>query len=661
MNPNLPLLTTLPSLAHAIRTLAMDAVEQAQSGHPGMPMGMADVATVLYARHLKFWAHNPHWPDRDRFILSAGHGSMLLYALSYLTGYEGMTMEQIKKFRQLGSRTPGHPEHDVDVGIEMTTGPLGQGIATSVGFARAEKLNAERFGSDLVNHHTYVMAGDGDMQEGINHEACALAGHWNLNKLIVLYDDNGITIDGPTHLSFTEDVCKRYTAYGFITRQIDGHDMTAIDDALTWAKIQNRPVLIACKTIIGKFAGKKEGTADCHGSPLGPDGIAAARTAMKWPQEPFIIPDDILSTWRAIGMQGRTEYTSWEKRLSAVPDQMRQDFITAQSGISPLARTTAINLALAQINTQKQTIATRKASQMVLEHLVSALPNLIGGSADLTGSNLTKVTAHSLPEHPYIHYGIREHGMAAIMNGLSLHGGMVPYGGTFLCFADYMRPAMRLAALMGTQVIYVMTHDSIGLGEDGPTHQPIEHLASLRAIPNMLVLRPADAQETAVCWDIALAHKTGPSVIALSRQNIPPLPILDLSEIKNGGYVMIDTPSPSVVLCATGTEVDIAIQTAHLLTTKYKIATRVLSVPCFELFMSIPHDIRSTLIPINTLHVGIEAGIRQGWDEIIGSNGLFFGLNTFGASGKYKDIYAHFGLTPEYISSEIIKKLSDVK
>jgi transketolase len=666
MSPALDL-EKLPPLANAIRALAMDAVEAAQSGHPGMPMGMADVATVLYARHLRFCAGTPTWPNRDRVVLSAGHGSMLLYATAYLTGYKSITLEDIKKFRQLGSITPGHPEHHVDIGVETTTGPLGQGLGNAVGFALAQRLTAARYGEDLFNHYTYVIAGDGDMQEGVTHEAAALAGHWGLNKLVILYDDNGISIDGPTSLSFTEDVCARYQAYGFVTHRIDGHDYQAIDDALTWAKTQDRPVLIACKTTIGFGAGVKAGTADAHGSPLGVDEIAIARKNLNWPHSPFVIPDEILTSWRKIGARCLDDVGAWEKALQALPEATRYDWTTSRRSGDQNQIKKAIDSARAVVTAETKPIATRKASQMVLEHLVPAMSNLIGGSADLTGSNLTKVKGHSvIPANagipsalgapagvyprttrsvdpgagatlssPYIYYGVREHGMAAIMNGLALYGGFIPYGGTFLCFADYMRPAIRLAALMRQQVIYVMTHDSIGLGEDGPTHQPIEHLASLRAIPNVLVLRPVDAADTAACWARALSNRHGPTILCLSRQAVPPLPAITYDG------------TPHVAIYATGSEASLAVEVAAHLS---KGGTNTWVYPLANLDDAA--DIRKKL-PSGILHVGIEAGVRQGWDSIIGSDGLFFGLDDFGASGKYQDIYTQRGLDKLQIAQAI--------
>jgi transketolase len=668
----------LRNLANAIRVLAMDAVETAQSGHPGMPMGMADVATVLFTRHLKFYAAKPRWPDRDRFILSAGHGSMLLYALSYLTGYAAMTMDEIKRFRALGSRTPGHPEHDVDAGVEMTTGPLGQGLGAAVGFAIAEHLSRARLGDALVNHRTYVMAGDGCMQEGVTHEACSLAGHLRLKNLVVLYDDNDITIDGPTHLSFSEDVAARFAAYGWATRRVDGHNMDEIHAALTWARGQDRPVLLLCKTTIGFGAGEKAGTADAHGAPLGADAVAAARKNLNWPYGPFVVPDDILSAWRDAGARGRDAYTTWETRLAAADDTVRQGFIDAQAGVDGHAAARAVMAATEKFLAAPAAMATRKASQLVLEELVAAVPNLIGGSADLTGSNLTKVAGHKnfsgcvipaeagIPLMPgpglrrgddpfYIHYGVREHGMGAIMNGLALYGGWVPYGGTFLCFADYARPAIRLAALMRTQVIYVMTHDSIGLGEDGPTHQPVEHLASLRAMPHVQVLRPADAVETAACWAAALSYKTGPTILCLSRQNVGP--VHGAAIVGVGPFIVRDDDAPRVVICATGSEVSLAMAVADQL---MGIAVRVVSVPYVQAMRDVGADARAVLLNTTggALVAAVEAGVRQGWDDIIGPGGLFFGLNDFGASGKYQDVYKDRGLTPEDISRQILSHLA---
>jgi transketolase len=653
----------LRPLANCIRTLAMDAVEAANSGHPGMPMGMADVAAVLFAKHLKFDAAHPHWPNRDRFILSGGHGSMLLYAVSYLTGYASMTIEQIKNFRQLHSRTPGHPEIDVECGIEMTTGPLGQGIATSVGFALAERVMNARY-PDIMNHKTYVFAGDGDMQEGVNHEACALAGHLRLNNLIVLYDDNNITIDGPTSLSFTEDVEKRFEAYGWVTKKIDGLDASAVDAALTWAKTQDKPVLIACKTIIGFGAPNKAGTADCHGSPLGAEEIVKAKAALGWTAPAFEVPADLLNQWRDIGAQHRDVYEAWEKQLAALPEATRVQFIEQMNGVTGAALTNAIKSIKEKFIADPTAIATRKASQLVLDEIVPALPHLMGGSADLTGSNLTKVKGPVVvnADHyngQYIYYGVREHGMVAAMNGLSLHGGLIPYGGTFLSFTDYCRPAIRLAAIMKCRNIMVMTHDSIGLGEDGPTHQPVEHLAALRSMPNVLVLRPCDAVETAEAWEIALTHKTGPSILCLTRQNVK-LQRCDNDENKSrrGGYILQEASSePKVVIMATGSEIEIAVEARGKLEAM-GTSTRVVSLPSFELFRAQDDAYRANVLgPKTAIKVGVEAAMRQGWDAWIGSDGIFIGMNSFGESAPAKKLYAHFGITADNVVAQVQRKL----
>jgi transketolase len=652
----MPLLDTLRPLANCLRALSIDAVEAAQSGHPGMPLGMADVATVLYARHLKFYPHNPHWADRDRVVFSGGHGSMLLYALNHLTGYGPMTMEEIKRFRQLGSRTPGHPERDVDAGIEVTTGPLGQGIGMAVGLAMAERNMRARFTPQLVDHRTYVLCGDGDLQEGISHEACALAGHLRLDNLVMLYDDNGITIDGPTELSFSEDVGARFRAYGWATTQVNGHEMDEIDAALNWAKVQDRPALIICKTTIGYGAPTKAGTAEVHGSPLGAAEAAATKQFLGWTFPPFEIPDGLLSKWLAVGERNRVAYTQWEERLAAQEDAVRQAFIDGQAGLDIGTVGRALTPLLQKFYTEVPNIATRKASQLVIEALAPALPNLIGGSADLTGSNLTKaknatpMTAAPTEGGTYIHYGVREFGMGTIMNGIAAHGGLLLFGGTFLCFTDYLRPALRLSALMHLPVIYVMTHDSIGLGEDGPTHQPVEHLSALRAMPNVRVFRPADAIETLQCWYAALAHTSGPSVICLSRQNTPALPRKELPKLETNGAmweVVAPTATADTTLIATGTEVAIAVEAAKLITAKGP-QVRVISAPCWApgMVMWLPTD--------GSRRVAIEAGVRHGWDSVIGADGVFIGLDGFGASGKASDLYAHFGLTPEGVADQVL-------
>lgn len=653
---------TLRPLANCLRALSIDAVEAAGSGHPGMPMGMADVATVLYARHLRFYPHNPHWADRDRVIFSGGHGSMLLYALNHLTGYAAMTMDEIKRFRQVGSRTPGHPEIDVEAGVEMTTGPLGQGLGAAVGFALAERILNAKFGDGIINHRTYVLCGDGDLQEGLSHEACALAGHLKLKNLIILYDDNGITIDGPTKLSFTEDVAARFRAYGWATASVDGHDIDALDKAMIWAKSQDQPVLLACKTTIGFGAPNKAGTADVHGSPLGDVEAALAKKELGWTFAPFEIPDGLRAKWREDGERCRIAYTQWEERLAALDDATRQTFVEEQTGINMAVAARAIHAVTEKFQAEGPNIATRKASQMVIDALCPALSNLIGGSADLTGSNLTlakgaRAIGAGDYTGTYIHYGVREHGMAAIMNGLALHGGLRPFGGTFLCFTDYLRPSLRLAALMHAPVIYVMTHDSIGLGEDGPTHQPVEHLASLRAIPNVRVFRPGDAVETAVCWAAALEYTDGPSVLCLSRQNLPCHSSIHQPEVS--GYIVRDAgQAPDVVLVATGSEVSVAMGAADILAGQGH-AVRVVSIPCFELFWARPEATRATILgPDTALRVGIEAGIRQSWDRIIGPNGIFVGMHGFGASGKASDLYQHFGMTPQAVADVVQKARS---
>ncbi len=651
-------------MANAIRALAMDAVEKAKSGHPGMPMGMADVATVLYKDFLKFDPQNPTWADRDRFILSAGHGSMLLYALSYLTGYEKMTLDQLKNFRQLHALTAGHPEVMPEVGIEMTTGPLGQGISTSVGFALAERIMNARFGDELVDHHTYVIASDGDLQEGISHEACSLAGHLKLNKLIVLWDDNGISIDGPTSLSFTEDVCKRYEAYGWNTVKIDGHNFEQIEAAIREArKSTDKPTLIACKTKIGFGAPTKENSTSSHGSPLGAEEIKGARANLDWPHEPFHIPDDIFHEWRGIGTRGQLQSHNWQKHLAHSPH--KNDFEKTVNPDVSHEVDVAIREAKNYFTTEKPSMATRATSGKVLEFLIPKLHQLIGGSADLTGSVNTKIkgpeviSAANKYVGQYIHYGVREHGMAAIMNGMALHGGIIPYAGTFLSFTDYCRPSIRLAALMKTRSIFVMTHDSIGLGEDGPTHQPIEHLAALRCIPNLLVLRPCDGIETAEAWELALKNTTGPSVLVLTRQNLPT--VRDGGEINQsarGAYVLSPAKGDAkAVIFATGSEIELALKAQKQLAEK-NIPASVVSVPSFELFAKQDEAYRQSVLgPKSAIRVGIEAAVRMGWDSIIGSDGIFIGMKSFGESAPAEVLYKHFGITSDAIVQAVSKKL----
>jgi transketolase len=651
-------------LANAIRALAMDAVEQANSGHPGMPMGMADVATVLFTRFLRYDAANPDWPDRDRFVLSAGHGSMLLYALLYLAGYPDMDIGQIRKFRQLGSLTPGHPEHGHVGGIETTTGPLGQGIANAVGMAIAERHLAARFGEDLVNHRTFVIAGDGDLMEGISHEAASLAGHLRLSRLIVLFDDNEISIDGPTSLAVGDDTLGRFAAYGWRTDSVDGHDPAAIAKAIKAACSANRPSLIACRTVIGFGAPSKQGSSATHGAPLGDAEIAAARVALDWPHVPFEIPDDILGAWREAGRRGSEECTAWRKRVRALASERRTAFEGALAGDLPKGWSRTMTAFRKKLAVDGPTWATRKASQEVLEVINEAVPQTLGGSADLTGSNNTRTKALDVLSPKsyggrYIHYGVREHAMAAAMNGMALHGGVIPYGGTFLVFSDYLRPALRLSALMNQRVIYVLTHDSIGLGEDGPTHQPVEHLASLRAIPNVAVFRPADAVETAECWQLAIERRSGPSVIALSRQNLPPVRRVHAERNLSAGGAYELSPSegaPRVTLIGTGSEVAIALEAQTTLQSS-GIPTRVVSMPCCEVFEARADRDREEILRPDTLRVSVEAAVPLGWGRFVGPDGIIVGMTGFGASAPATTLYRHFGITAEAIVAAVKKRV----
>jgi transketolase len=654
-------------MANAIRALAMDAVEHAKSGHPGLPMGAADVATVLFTRFLKFDPADPHWPDRDRFVLSAGHGSMLIYALLYLLGYEAMTIEEIKHFRQLGSFAAGHPEYNHPPGIETTTGPLGQGLGNAVGMAIAERHLAAEFGADVVDHHTFVLASDGDLMEGISHEAIALAGHLRLAKLIVLFDDNGISIDGPLSLADSVDQLKRFEACGWSATRIDGQDPEAIAAAIAWAKSTDRPVLIACRTTIGFGAPTKAGTHDSHGSPLGADEIRGARQRLGWTAAPFEVPADIRDAWRTAGQRGRPARLAWDKRVASLAADKRAEFKRRVAGDLPNeALAAAIRGIKEKLAAAPQEIATRKASEFALEALAPAVPEMIGGSADLTGSNNTRpkgmaVLSAAQPAGRFIHYGVREHGMAAAMNGMALHGGIIPYSGTFLIFSDYSRPAIRLAALMGQRVIHVLTHDSIGLGEDGPTHQPVEHLAALRAIPNLLVFRPCDAVETAECWELALRARTSPSVLALTRQNLPQLraDFAPENRCAAGAYELMPAEggAAQVSFFATGSEVPVAVEARKLLAAR-GVGARVVSVPCFELFGSASADARAAIIGAAPVRVGIEAAIRQGWDAIIGSDGAFIGMSGFGASAPAKELFRHFGITAERCAEAAIAELT---
>ncbi len=643
---------THAEMANAIRALAMDSVEKAKSGHPGMPMGMADVATVLYTRFLKFDASAPDWPDRDRFILSAGHGSMLLYALLYLTGAPGMTIDELKRFRQFGSKTAGHPEYGHAPGIETTTGPLGQGLANSVGMAIAERMMNARYGNAIADHHTYVIAGDGCLMEGISHEAIDLAGHLRLGKLIVLFDDNSISIDGPTDLSTSMDQLQRFEAAGWAVSRIDGHNPAEIEAAIAAARESDRPSLIACRTLIGFGAPNVQGTAATHGSPLGAAEVEAARAHLGWPYPPFEVPEPVLAAWRRAGERGAADHARWTADVDALPEEKRAEFHRTIAKTLPDTLPRVIAGLKAKWAADKPKLATRQSSQQSLEAITAAMPELIGGSADLTGSNGTKVKAQKPVTRgdfsgSYIHYGVREHGMAAAMNGIALHGGFVPYGGTFLVFSDYCRPAIRLSALMHQRVIYVMTHDSIGLGEDGPTHQPVEHVASLRAIPNCLVFRPADAIETLEAWECALAAADRPSILCLTRQGLPALRV-DAGEnrVAKGAYVLHEPAAPrQVTFLATGSEVAIAMEAARLLEGE-GIAAAVVSMPCWEMFREQPQGYRASVLG-KAPRVAIEAGVATGWHEWLGPDGRFVGMQSFGASAPYEELYSHFGITPE--------------
>ncbi|MGN6410613.1 MAG: transketolase [Nitrobacter sp.] len=652
-------------MANAIRALAMDAVEKAKSGHPGLPMGTADIATVLFTKFLKYDATDPHWPDRDRFILSAGHGSMLLYALLYLTGYKEMTLDQIKNFRQLNSKTPGHPENFITEGVETTTGPLGQGVATSVGFALAERLLAAQFGRDVVDHYTYVLCSDGDLMEGISHEAIALAGHLKLNKLIFLYDDNGITIDGPISLTDDVDQVARFKACGWDARRIDGHDPKAITAAIRRAQKSDKPSLIACKTIIGFGAPTRAGTSKAHGEALGAEELAGAKKALGWDYGPFEIPDDVLKAWRSAGRKGKRQNKEWRARLAAKSDAERSEFTRRAVDRKPPQNLDEVVRKLKdKLVAEPPTVATRKASEIALEVLVPAMPELLLGSADLTPSNNTRTKGMKdvEPGHDdgrYIHYGIRELGMAAAMNGIALHGGFAPAGGTFMCFADYARPAMRVSALASIPVVYIMTHDSIGLGEDGPTHQPVEHLASLRAMPNMRVFRPADAVETAECWQLALERKHGPTVLALSRQNLTPVRKTAHADNRcaHGAYELVAANGEAKVsIFASGSEVEIAVAAQQQLAGR-GIASRVVSVPSLELLLEQPEERRQALIGKAPVKIAVEAAVRFGWDAVIGADGLFVGMHGFGHSAPAKDLYKHFGITAEAVVGAAEKHL----
>ncbi len=644
---------SLKDMANAVRALSMDAVEAAASGHLGMPLGMADVAAVLFTRHLKYAPSAPHWADRDRFVLSAGHGSMLLYALLNLTGYASVSRDEIRHFRQLGHATPGHPENFVTVGVETTTGPLGQGIATAVGMAIAERHLNARFGDALVDHHTWVLAGDGCLMEGISQEAIALAGHMRLNRLIVLFDDNHVTIDGSTAMADSTDQPMRFEASGWATRRVDGHDVEAVDAALTWAKEQDRPVLIACRTTIGFGAPTLAGTGKAHGGPYGAAECAGIRRNLGWDHQPFEIPADIEAAWHAAGARSLDALAAWSARLEDSPH--RAAFDTAMKGQLPPELPQIIRHVKRDIMASGKDDATRKWSGHVLETLTGAIPEMVGGSADLTGSNNT-ITSHTAAMTPqdwsgrYIHYGVREHGMAAAMNGLARHGGIIPYSGTFLVFSDYSRAAIRLGALMGERVIHVMTHDSIGLGEDGPTHQPVEHVAALRAMPNLFVFRPADGVETAECWHLALTLENGSSVLALTRQTVRSVRRApdDENLCARGAYILRDAADPQVILMASGSEVGLAVAAQERLCAE-GVRVRVVSVPCMELFEAQTAAYQDSVLLADTPKIAIEAGVRFGWDRLIGRAGQFIGMTGFGASAPAPELYRHFGITEEAI------------
>ncbi|WP_375701839.1 transketolase [Bartonella sp. AA89HNZF] len=654
-------------MANAIRFLAIDAIEKANSGHPGLPMGAADIATVLYTRFLAHDPKKPRWPNRDRFVLSAGHGSMLLYALLYLSGYEDIGIEDLKNFRQLGAKLAGHPEYGHVAGIETTTGPLGQGLANAVGMALGERLQNARFG-DLINHYTYALVGDGCLMEGISQEALSLAGHLKLNKLIVLWDDNNISIDGEISLADSTDQIARFKASGWETHKVNGHDQAAIARAIEAAQNSDKPTLIACKTTIGFGAPNKAGTNKVHGAPLGAREITETRIALGWDAEPFVIPADILDNWRLASLNAAKKRQKWEEKFADLPVSERVEFERLMRGDLVGGFDGAIDAYKQKLVEERPVVATRKASEMALEVINEVITETIGGSADLTGSNNTKssqmksISADDFSGR-YLHYGIREHAMGAIMNGLALHGGFIPYGGTFLCFSDYMRPAMRLSSLMGLRVVYVMTHDSIGLGEDGPTHQPVEHLACLRSMPNHLVFRPADAMETVECWQLALKARRTPSTLALSRQNLPLL--RQEYEEENlcmlGAYELLTASDDAqVTLFASGSELQIAVE-AHAVLEEKGIPTRVVSVPCFELFSQQSLSYQRALIGEAPIKIAIEAAVGQGWELFIGCDGVFIGMEGFGASGTIDTLYAHFGITWENVVATAEKELGKIK
>ncbi|RPD37542.1 transketolase [Candidatus Liberibacter solanacearum] len=650
-------------MANAIRFLSMDAIEDVNSGHPGLPMGMADVITVLFSQFMAFDPKCPSWPNRDRFVLSAGHGSMLYYSLLYLLGYQDITIDDIKKFRTIGSKTAGHPEYGFLSGIEATTGPLGQGIANAVGMAIAERKLRDEFSDALINHYTYVLVGDGCLMEGISQEAISLAGHLGLNKLIVLWDNNGISIDGSISLADSTDQHARFRASGWNTLSVNGHDYNAIASILREAQESNKPTMIACETVIGFGSPNKAGTNKVHGSALGKEEIKATRKALDWNLEPFFIPDEIMKEWRSVGLRSSQIRVDWQAHLSSIESDVQKEFNRRFSDELPDCFDNTIMQLKKNIGESKPEVATRKSSEMVLEVINDCLPEIIGGSADLTGSNGTKTSqmksiSRSDFSGRYLHYGVREHAMAAAMNGIALHKGLVPYSGTFMVFSDYSRPSIRLASLMGIRVVHVLTHDSIGLGEDGPTHQPVEHMAALRAIPNLLVFRPADSIETLECWQVALKEKSCPSVLSLSRQNLPFL--RTQYEEKNlcslGAYDYIACPNAQVAIFASGSELKIAVEARNLLSAR-NISARVISVPCFELFFEQSDAYRAQIIGTSPVKIAVEAGLRQGWDSLIGSDGDFVGMKGFGSSGSCDLLYQHFGITATAIVALVERKL----